>query len=302
MEHFIAFPNFELQCHLLLIPFGCAIMEREDKKYVAEEVEAQAMQSKEGSPQTSSSISMQSLFVVPPIGRNEAECRDDEKKSQVKQREPQVPEEPKVPEEPQVHEVPKVPEVPKVHEVPQVSEEPQVPKQPQVPEAPDPLERESRVVGRVKENMLKRALKDIERAHEPKRKKTVTFQEPSKTQDAEPTPKMQPPSQVPSRSIPCAAIWKFTSKFSFTVRGYEENPWHSGYIPEEIERKKCQEQEKEKPKTDKEDIKSTHSDSGSQFSPVSSDGYEKYEDLATLLPLTDSDADDDKEIDPSQNH
>ena len=41
----------------------------------------------------------------------------------------------------------------------------------------------------------------------------------------------------------------------------------------------------------------------SQFSPVSSDEYEKYEDLATLLPLTDSEENnEDQEIDPSQNH
>ena len=68
-------------------------------------------------------------------------------------------------------------------------------------------------------------------------------------------------------------------------------------------KEKPQEQPKEQQKSHTKEGQSTDMETESQFSPVSSDEYEKYEDLAKLMPLTDSDEDDqDQEIDPNQNH
>ena len=63
------------------------------------------------------------------------------------------------------------------------------------------------------------------------------------------------------------------------------------------------EEQKEPPKPDSQEGPSTEMETESQFSPVSSDEYEKYEDLAKLLQFTDSDEDiQEHDIDPSQNH
>ena len=112
--------------------------------------------------------------------------------------------------------------------MPEVLDVPGRPKKSLVVAAPYTLKRQNRMVGEVKEKMLKRTLPDIQREREPSRKKKVSFKEPLKLSDPvpdlftpQPTPQaitIQPSFPVPSTSRLGVEILKISSKFSFKVR------------------------------------------------------------------------------------